>query len=592
MLLRHYYILAIMLREETAMEGKRISTPDAGTEAKKKLPIAGIIAAILAALLLGTMTGLCLYAGSYEKIFPGVYVGSVDLGGQDRETAQRTLSARMSELTDPYTITITADGRDLGEYTPSQLGGYTDAQELADQAYAVGRGTGPVSFVTSGIAMARGLLGISTELSPAILYDEDDLEDAVADIAAEFDLEPLDGSYELTRDGLFATKHQDGRALDREALAAAITESTGGEIEASWPPLPAEPLDLEAMAAELSTEATPAHYDIETGKVVDGTVGVTLDVEAAEYAMDAALNGETVKLPAEVTFPTVTAAELEEVLFRDLLSTCTTKVSGTSTRKNNVKLSGEAVNGTILNDGDIFDYNKVVGKRTTERGYGPAPSYINGETVDSIGGGICQTSSTIYLASLLANLEIVERYAHRYYPSYITMGMDATVSWGGPEFRFKNNTGYPIRIDVVYENSEITVNIYGTKTDDTYVKMTREVLSSTGYETEYVETEELPWGTQKQKQSGYTGYEVKSYRNIYDGDGNLISSTLEATSSYKSRNEIILVGIAGRPEGGDTGDNTGGGSGGETTDPGGSTETGGTVDPGPGPDTGPPGWLS
>ena len=209
------------------MEGKRISTPDAGTEAKKKLPIAGIIAAILAALLLGTMTGLCLYAGSYEKIFPGVYVGSVDLGGQDRETAQRTLSARMSELTDPYTITITADGRDLGEYTPSQLGGYTDAQELADQAYAVGRGTGPVSFVTSGIAMARGLLGISTELSPAILYDEDDLEDAVADIAAEFDLEPLDGSYELTRDGLFATKHQDGRALDREALAAA--RSRGSE---------------------------------------------------------------------------------------------------------------------------------------------------------------------------------------------------------------------------------------------------------------------------------------------------------------------------------------------------------------------------
>ena len=141
-------------------------------------------------------------------------------------------------------------------------------------------------------------------------------------------------------------------------------------------------------------------------------------------------------------------------------------ISGTSTRKNNVKLSGAAVNGTVLNDGDIFDYNQVVGRRTTENGYGPAPSYINGETVDSIGGGICQTSSTLYLASLLANLEIVERYAHRYTPSYITMGMDATVSWGGPEFRFRNNTGYPIRIDVSYENSEITVSIYGTKTDD------------------------------------------------------------------------------------------------------------------------------
>lgn len=569
------------------MEGKRVPQPDSGGEVKKRLPIAGVIAAVLAALLLGAAAGLCLYAGSYDKIFPGVLVGPVDLGGQDVEKAQGILSVRMDELTDPYTITITADGKELGQYTPSQLGGYTNAEELAAQAYSVGRASGPLGFFAGGFSMAKGLLGVTTELSPAILYDQEELERAVADIAGAFDLEPLDGSWELTRDGLFATKHQDGRALDREALAAAITESTGGEIDASWSTLPAQPLDLDAMAAQLSSEASPARYDIETGQVVDGEVGVVLDVEAARLALDSALNGETIQLPAEVTFPTVTAQELEQVLFRDLLSTCTTKVSGTSTRKNNVKLSGEAVNGTILNDGDIFDYNQVVGKRTEERGYGAAPSYINGETVDSIGGGICQTSSTIYLASLLANLEIVERYAHRYYPSYITMGMDATVSWGGPEFRFKNNTGYPIRIDVSYANSEITVNIYGTKTDDTYVKMTRDILSSTGYETEYVETEDLPWGTQKQKQSGYTGYEVVSYRNIYDGDGNLISSNMEAKSSYKSRNEIILVGIAGRPAAEDP--STGGDGG--STDPG-STETGGSVDPGTEPDTEPPGWLN
>lgn len=574
------------------MEGKRVTQPDAGGEAKKRLPVAGIIAAVLAALLLGLAMGLCLYANGYGNIFPGVSVGPVDLSGLDRETAQGILSARMNELTDPYTITITADDKELGTYTPSQLGGYTNAQELTDQAYAVDRSSGVSGFFSSGIAMARGLLGMTTELSPAILYDQETLEAAVAEIAAKFDLEPLDGSWELSRDGLFATKHQDGRALDREALAAAITESTGGEIDASWSSLPAQPLDLNAMAEELSTEATPARYDIETGQIVDGTVGVTLDLEAAQFALDAALSGETIQLPAEIVYPTVTAEELQEVLFRDLLSVCTTKVSGTSTRKNNVKLSGEAVNGTILNDGDIFDYNQVVGQRTTERGYGAAPSYINGETVDSIGGGICQTSSTIYLATLLANLEIVERYAHRYAPSYITLGMDATVSWGGPEFRFKNNTGYPIRIDVSYANSEITVSIYGTKTDDTTVKMTRDIISSSGYETEYVETEDLPWGTQQQKQSGYTGYEVVSYRNIYDGNGNLISSNVEAKSSYKSRNEIILVGIAGRPDG-DTGTTPGTDTGTDPgTDTGGSTETGGTVDPGTDPDTEPPGWLN
>ena len=567
------------------MEGKRVIQPEVGEETRKRLPLAGIIAAVLAALLLGAALGLCLYANGYGDIFPGVTVGGIDLGGMDRETAQGVLSAKMNELTDPYTITITADGQELGAYTPSQLGGYTNAQELTDQAWSVGRADGAAGFFGGGLSLVRGLVGAEIDLAPAILYDQEQLEAAVAEIATGFDLAPLDGSWELSREGLFATKHQDGRALDREALAAAITASTGGEIEASWSSLPAQPLDLEAMAGELSAEATPARYDVETGQVVDGTVGVTLDLEAARFALDAALSGETIQLPAEIVYPAVTAEELQEVLFRDLLSVCSTKVSGTSTRKNNVKLSGEAVNGTVLNDGDIFDYNQVVGKRTTENGYGPAPSYINGETVDSIGGGICQTSSTIYLATLLANLEIVERYAHRYAPSYITLGMDATVSWGGPEFRFKNNTGYPIRIDVSYENSEITVSIYGTKTDDITVKMTRDIISSTGYQTEYVETEELPWGTQQQKQSGYTGYEVVSYRNLYDGDGNLISSNVEAKSSYKSRNEIILVGIAGRPDGTTPGTDTG-------TDTGGSVDTGGEAPPVEDPDDEPPAWLN
>lgn len=85
-----------------------------------------------------------------------------------------------------------------------------------------------------------------------------------------------------------------------------------------------------------------------------------------------------------------------------------------------------------MNSGDVFSYNDVVGQRTAARGYQAAPAYVQGETVDEIGGGICQTSSTLYLACLRSNLEITERYAHRYVPAYITAGMDATVSWGGP----------------------------------------------------------------------------------------------------------------------------------------------------------------
>ena len=115
---------------------------------------------------------------------------------------------------------------------------------------------------------------------------------------------------------------------------------------------------------------------------------------------------------------------------------------------------------------------------------------------------------------------------------------------------------------MIYKNHNLTVKLYGTKTDDTYVVMTNEVLSTTPPNTIYTETMDLPWGTESVKQTEYTGYKVVTYRNVYDGNGNLLSREVEARSTYQSRDKIILVGINGRP------DNIG-------NDDGGSVETGG-----------------
>ncbi len=159
-----------------------------------------------------------------------------------------------------------------------------------------------------------------------------------------------------------------------------------------------------------------------------------------------------------------------------------------------------------------------------------------------VGGGVCQPSSTLYLATLNSNLEIVERYAHRYVPAYIGKGMDATVSWGGPDYKFRNNTDYPIKIEAVYEKGYLTMNIYGTKTDDITVKMVYEPISSTPFEVVYEDDPTLAPGEERVKVTPYTGYKGRTYRNLYDGNGKLISSTYEATSDYKVRNRVILRG--------------------------------------------------
>jgi len=553
------------------MEGKRVAQPENGMPQKKRFSF-GAVLGVLVALLAAGIIGLCFYANLYAAVFPGVTAaeGTAELGGLTREEARAKLEETIPALLEESVHQVELEDEILATYTAAELGYSPKLDLMAGNAWAVGRNRDHwYSWFFNGFTFAKGLLGKGEDISLYLDWDADKTQSVIDEVAAMVEKPAVDGSYELTRDGLFATKHQDGIAVDREQLQSMFASFEPGEtarLECPVSVVPAKPIDVNAMAAALNAEASPARYDIALGKVVDGQIGVELDAEAAQYVLEATAQGETVQLPAAVTYPEMTAQELEAVLFRDVLGSTTTTVSGTSARRGNVKLAGESVNGTILNNGDLFDYNLVVGERTEARGFGPAASYINGETVDTIGGGICQVSSTVYLAALLSNLEIVERHAHRYWPGYIELGMDATVSWGGPEFRFKNNSGYPIRLDVTYEKNKLTVTVMGTKTDDSYVKMTRNVLSTTGYETEYVETEELAWGTEKEKQNGYTGYKVESYRNVYDGDGNLISSTLEAKSNYKNRNEIILVGTSGRPggsvapggdpSGGDSGDST------------------------------------
>ena len=186
----------------------------------------------------------------------------------------------------------------------------------------------------------------------------------------------------------------------------------------------------------------------------------------------------------------------------------------------------------------------------------------------------------------------------------------ATVAQGGPEFEFRNNTNYPIKVVAEYYTSGgkdyLKVTLRGTKVDDSYVKIKTEVLETIPFTEEIVETDELAPGERKVEQTAYTGYKVKTYRNVYSGDGKLISSTFEASSNYKARNRIVLIGksAAVTPTDPITPVDPGTTTPTDPTtpvDPGTTTDPGATTDPGvtdPGTTTEPPveqekpGWLN
>ena len=270
-------------------------------------------------------------------------------------------------------------------------------------------------------------------------------------------------------------------------------------------------------------------------------MGVSFDMIDAQIMMDQAAAGTKVVIPLVFTMPDVTSRQLGRLLFRDVLAERTTRISGTNNRPNNIQLSSAEIDGTVLAPGEEFSFNRIVGERTAERGYLEAGAYVNNETIMETGGGICQTSSTIYDCVLHADLEVIERLNHMFTVAYLPLGNDATINWGTVDLKFRNNTEYPIRIEAIVVGRDLTVRLIGTKLDDNYIKIDFELISMTPYSTINEEDDSIPQGTTVNKSDGHTGYVVDTFKYLYDKDGNLISETLVDRSVYVVQNRIILV---------------------------------------------------
>lgn len=354
--------------------------------------------------------------------------------------------------------------------------------------------------------------------------------------------------YEISDDKIIFTKGKSGETAELKSVVKTIDKALSNyefKDKIKYTPVEHQLNDdeIKKIHEDLSKEAKNATLDKNNNyEIVDSQVGAKFDLDDAITKYNKTSEGKQFSMNAQIIKPEITREMLEKNLFKDVLGEYATNVSGTSVRKNNVKLSGDKCNEVILLPGEEFSYNNVVGKRTKANGFGEAAAYLNGETVQEVGGGICQTSSTLYNAVLYANLKITERTNHTFVSGYVPIGRDATVSWGGPDFKFKNDQIYPIKIVASYENSRLTTKILGTNVDNIRVELKSQKLSSTPFTTKYEDDPTLPEGQTKIKQKGTTGSKAKSWRYVYDANGNLISSNEEAYSVYKGHEEIILRG--------------------------------------------------
>ncbi len=302
----------------------------------------------------------------------------------------------------------------------------------------------------------------------------------------------------------------------------------------------------------LGQEAVDAELDMDPSQglvVIPEVSGRTVDITATFKQIPSQWGGlEPIK--AKITIieqsPEVTAKDLE--VMGELASYITWYKVAEIDRSHNLTRAANLINGSIVRPGKEFSFNKTVGPRTLATGFRDAPVIVGDTLEPGLGGGICQVSSTLYNACLLAGLDIVERHNHGLAVSYVPLGLDATVAYGASDFRFKNNTDYPVYIRVLAGGGKLSINIYGHLEYKKNIKTSHVVDEIIPFEYRDEIDPEIKTGESRVDHKGFPGYVVRSFRAYYDNAEQLISSEMLALDRYKPFDEITYVGPPGAEE--------------------------------------------
>ncbi len=485
---------------------------------------------------------ICFIAGSNDY-FSNTKINGIDVSNMTKEEAASALSDQYE--TDCKDLTLVFKVAD-DEYSISlkdnvSFDASSSAQSVYDKLHQ--------SFFMKGYYyLFKGNFTATVTIKDTDALDKNIQESKIL----EYDTK-VDTTYEINEDSVTFIKGEAGEKVELEDIQNQISEALENydfkdTMECRLVKSEPDEDEMNALYEEICHEPINATLDKDNDyALVDAKVGVDFDLEDALSEFNKTGEGKEFSIDATITQPEITKEMLEKNLFKDTLGSYTTYVSGTSVRKSNVKLAGSKCNGVILLPGEEFSYNDVVGERTKANGFGEAAAYLNGETIQEVGGGVCQPSSTLYNAVVLSNLEVTERHNHTYVSGYVPLGRDATVSWNGPDFKFKNNTDYPIKVVSSYSNSRLTMKIIGTDLENITVEFVSESLSYTPYNTIEKKDNTLEEGKTKVDVTGYNGAKAQTYRKVYK-DGELISTTKEAYSVYSKRDKIVLVGTKKKEE--------------------------------------------
>ncbi len=432
-------------------------------------------------------------------------------------------------------------------------------------------------FGASCLLLAAGLGGLalaeharasrpppSVEVRVGDTTVEGDAAAMAARVADRWESAPL--VLEVGEERIAGTRGSLGVRVDREALTRSIVQAenprslmrryhaqaSAGSTLVLPLPLVHEPSALVALLSarkdHIDRRARDARLEARTGRVMEETVGLHLDVFASSEAVfDAASEGRaSVRALVVREEPHRTARDLAGVRIEAVLGTYETRYStleDSQDRSFNLAVAASKVDGTVLMPGETFDFNAAVGERSEANGFRPAPQIAGGELIDGVGGGTCQVAGTLHAAAFFAGLPIVERSPHSRPSGYIWMGLDSVVVYPQLNLRFTNDFDFPVVLGMTVEGGTMRAEIRGARSDR-MVTFTRRVDETTPFTERDVPDPSLPSGVRVLRQRGVPGFEITRFRIVRDVAHNLARRT-RWEDAYPPTEQIWRVGSGG-----------------------------------------------
>lgn len=512
-------------------------------QGKNKVFIIVIVMSIIIITLLVLSCVFAIINKNSDTIINGIKINGIEVSGMTKDNAKQKINEEITKLLEEPIILKYQD-YEIGIDT-KQINAEFNVDEIVDKAYQVARNNN--IFINNYDILKYKYKEENMKLDLKI--DEESWNKLVEDINGNLPGGVEQSSYYIDNNNLIITKGKEGVVSNSEELKSLVLSKIESFEKASkYIDIPVETkspdaINIDMIYNEVHKDPTDAYISKDPFEIHPHVNGIDFGVSIDEAKKKLEETENECVIPLKVTKPSKTTDMLGEEAFPDRLATYSTTYDGSNyNRSTNLRLSAAKINGVVLMPGEEFSYNKTLGQRTAAAGYKPAAAYVSGKVVNEYGGGICQTSSTLYNTVLLANLEVTSRSNHCYVSSYVPISRDATVSWGTLDFKFKNNRKYPIKIRAYASNGVVKVDILGVKQDDDYeVVIESKAISSIKYSTQYEEDASLEEGKEKITQSGVNGSIGEAYK-VLKKNGKVVSRTLISRDRYSAKPQIIVKG--------------------------------------------------